>query len=171
MRRFHRSFTTSRPSTRALAGVGQEQGDQDPEQGGLAGAVGADHAVELARRHVERHLLQRRVVAEAAHQAPRLDRGAVTHRRPASAAMVSSPGIPIRSRPSGLATATFTAYTWSARSSRVWIGVGVNSAADAIQVTRPGMVAIESAAVHPHPHLLPQAELGELRVARRRRGR
>ena len=39
----------------------------------------------------------------------------------------------------------FTAYTWSARSSRVWIGVGVNSAADAIQVMRPGTVAIESA--------------------------
>ena len=38
---------------------------------------------------------------------------------------------------------TFTAYTWSARSSRVWIGVGVNSAEDAIQVTRPGRVTIE----------------------------
>ena len=32
------------------AGVRQQQGHEDPEQRGLAGAVGTDHAVELARR-------------------------------------------------------------------------------------------------------------------------
>ena len=42
----------------------------------------------------------------------------------------TSTGMPILSTPSSLATRTLIAYTRSARSSRVWMGVGVNSASD-----------------------------------------
>jgi hypothetical protein len=41
-----------------------------------------------------------------------------------------------------LGTRIFTAYTSAVRSSRVWMGVGVNSASEEIQSMRPGSVAI-----------------------------
>ena len=89
---------------RALAGVGEEQRDENAEQRRLPRAVGADDAVELARRHVERHLLQRRVVAESARPVRGPRPPARQSLDATVAAIVSSPGIPIRSRPSGLAT-------------------------------------------------------------------
>ena len=61
----------SRPAKWMRAGVGREVAGELADQRGLAGAVGADQGVDLARPHVDRDVVGRDQAAEALDQAGR----------------------------------------------------------------------------------------------------
>ena len=67
------SRATSKPPTRARAGVGPQQRGQDADGGGLAGAVGAEHAEHGALARGEVDAVERLGGAEALAQAGRFD--------------------------------------------------------------------------------------------------
>jgi hypothetical protein len=66
------------PGDAGPAGVGWEQGGQDADEGGLAGAVGAEQAEDAAGRHGQRQAVERPDPApEHLDQTPDLDDGIV----------------------------------------------------------------------------------------------
>src|SRR5690606_6702457 len=132
------------PQYRCASRVRNEKCAQNPEQCSLAGTIRSHQPEQFGRLHLERDTSEGNGVTE-----PLLD--LVNHhwwlaRRDAHGdsplevtfVQLTSAGIPILSAPLSLGTRIFTAYTRSARSSRVCTGVGVNSAEDAIHDTVPG---------------------------------
>ena len=63
------------------AGRRREKGREDAQRGGLAGAVRADEAEQVAAMHGEVELVQRSEVAIVARESERLDGGAGDRRR------------------------------------------------------------------------------------------
>src|SRR4051812_10703072 len=123
------------PEHARTAAVGQHERGEDAEERRLSTTVRPHEPEQLALANVEGDGIQRDDSAEALRKLPHLHR--VAHAPLAGAPMLMSAGIPIFSSPRGFATSTFTAYTRSARSSRVCTGVGVNSAFDDTQLTTP----------------------------------
>ena len=98
-----------------LAAVEVDEPGQRADGGGLAGAVGADQAVELAAGHLEAEPVERGDGAEAAPEPARQQRRSASrggdhlaHGYRPVPGMVTCTGIPARSRRSGLCTATST---------------------------------------------------------------
>src|SRR6185437_1362280 len=135
--------------------IGDEQRRENAKQSGLARAVGPDQPEQLARCDIERNVSERdrriKALRHAAdfHWCSRAPSDAIRHDPGAgggetgfalAALSERSAGMPILSAPSRFVTRTFTAYTRSARSSRVCTGVGVNSDVDDTQLTVPGRV-------------------------------
>src|SRR5262249_54575438 len=122
---------------RALAGL--EQPAQHADGGGLARAVGAEDAEDLAGADVEGDVVDRPDRPETLGQPADLDRRLVAHRRASGGtAVLPSPGGPALSEPRAGSIAIFTAKPRLARSSSVSAARGVNSACVAIATPRPG---------------------------------
>src|SRR5512132_4202607 len=121
------------PEDRCTPRIGHQQRHEEPKQGRLATAIRADEAKQFTRFDREGHFVQR-------HRRPELfaDRLRSNRSRLGAAfawtvnsghcANSTSTGMPTFKTPFWFATRILIAYTRFARSSRVWIGVGVNSA-------------------------------------------
>ena len=72
---FQRSFGSSAPSTTRVAAVRAQQPGEHAQEGGLAGAVGAEHRERLALVHAHAHAGERRPLAVAPLQPFELDGG------------------------------------------------------------------------------------------------
>ena len=64
---------TGSPCVEDLAGVGLQDAEGDPHRGGLAGAVGADEADDLAIGHRKRQSVERNRLAVAARQVAKFE--------------------------------------------------------------------------------------------------
>ncbi|SHS05369.1 Uncharacterised protein [Mycobacteroides abscessus subsp. abscessus] len=117
------------------AGVGPHQARDQPQQGGLARAVGPDQRGQPAARDRQRQRIERERLAKALGQVPRLDDGRLVH-APGSAASARSSrtvaGMPRRSRSCGSSTRMRISYTRLVRRVSVCTVLGVNSATDEI---------------------------------------
>src|SRR5450759_934155 len=123
------------------APVGDKKRRQDAKERRLAGAIGSDEPEQLALADIERDVVECLDRRERLTERTNLDGVAHDGCFAGTAPSVMSAGIPILSAPFGFGTYTFTAYTRSARSSRVCTGVGVNSAFVDIHLTVPGSVS------------------------------
>ena len=105
VRRSHRSFTTSRPSTARSPASGRSSVTRMRNSVVFPAPSGPMMPKSSPGAHVERHLVgaPRRRRSAAPAPAPRPPGPSVIDST-GRGAIVSSPGIPIRSRPSGLAT-------------------------------------------------------------------
>ena len=98
----------SQPTRRALPPEGIEQTGQDPQGRCLAGGVGTDQAVDLARGHAQGETVNRDARIEVAAQAVRFDAHVdVAHCQLPSIA--TSTGMPERRRMSAFGMRTSTA--------------------------------------------------------------
>ena len=101
------------------AGGGTQQRGQDAEQRGLPGAVGAQHADDLAAARRERHPVERPAAAEGARHVVdghrRRSRSGVTRRRPRRLPAGPSSADPARRRPAPVPKQALAARRRSAR--------------------------------------------------------
>src|ERR1035438_1229761 len=128
--RFARHVVTGHAGA-ALAGV--HQSAEHAEGGSLARAVRPHEAEDLALGDRQVEVVHRRQLAEALGEAAGFNDGFhhCPRRISASAGMFD-----FSSRP-GFSTSILTRYTSLTRSCCVWICLGVNSASEAMKVTRP----------------------------------
>ena len=165
------SVATSRPSTRGASLRRREQAAEDADERRLARAVGAEQAVDLAARHVQRDLVERANRPEVAGHAlaPRCRRRSVggclapvdrsPGRHSSSRTVAAMPGFS-----SGVGSiATFTPNTWSMRWSSVWTLRGVYSACVADLDDASRELALRER-VDRERRLLPDAHAAELRL-------
>src|SRR5262249_19474998 len=119
----------------------REQPAEDPDERRLAGAVGAEQAVDLAAGHRQRHLVEGTEAPEIARDLAHLDAVAVVGggRGIAHGSSRTVAAIPGFSSGAG-AISIFTAKTLSLRWLRVWTLRGVYWARGLISTTLPGNV-------------------------------
>ena len=111
--------------------IGIQQSSQHPEQRSLARPVGTYDTKNFTRHDFQADMLQ------SLHLPVTFGNIVYRYQRFHGSNNFTSPYIPNFNAPS-FCTAIFTAYTRLARSSRVWMVLGVNSACEAIHVIRPG---------------------------------
>ncbi len=128
------------PLTIGVAAGRAQHARQHAQRGGLAGAVGADQAEQLAASDVEAEPVHRGEIAEAARELLDANHGiagGLGHDAGPFSSSTST-GMPgLSSIAASPVTRTLTAYTNFTRSSAVCTFLGVNSASLAMKVTSP----------------------------------
>src|SRR5262249_33010398 len=121
---------------------GRQKAAQDPDEGGLAGPVGAEQPVDFAARNGQGDLVERpdrpEVPGDAVHEDPEIaaDADGRPRRRGAHSTSLTVAAIPGFNSGAG-SMATLTPKTWSIRWSSVWTLRGVYSDCVRISTTFP----------------------------------